>query len=346
MNWQFSNALKSFSSYEHEWDSRNKRVGNHILLDSRLIASLLRYYSNGQEILLARETSAGSGMCLLIKVGVGRWSTFQPSQAPIGLMMCETGRDPYQSLQELLRSLPGCALQISILQQDPAYSSFPRNESDPNIRSMDYISTSRLTTAGDFQDYWKSRSRNLKHNLDRQARKLHDEGHRIELHAVTDPDRIASCVVEHGRLESKGWKEKEGTAISEHNTQGRFYQEIMALFARSSEAVAYYLTLDGQVVASDLCVVRNGMIIVLKTAYDESVKGFSPALLMRKLIMEQLFQDPSINVVEFYGRVRDWHLQWTSDVRTMYHIDYYRNNIVTGTVSWLRKLRSDGTRTV
>jgi hypothetical protein len=66
-------------------------------------------------------------------------------------------------------------------------------------------------------------------------------------------------------------------------------------------------------------------IVVLKTSYDESVPAsLSPALLMREEACRRLFDDGRFKRLEFYGRVMEWHLRWTEEVRSMYHVNCYR----------------------
>jgi len=139
---------------------------------------------------------------------------------------------------------------------------------------------------------------------------------------------VRGAVREFGLLESKGWKGQEGTAIEENNLQGQFYREVLEAFCATGEGLVYQLALDGKVVASDLCLARGGMLVVLKTAYDETIEKVSPALLMRQDILQVLFEEKMIRVVEFYGKVLDWHLKWTDQVRGMYHVNLYRNTLV------------------
>jgi Acetyltransferase (GNAT) domain len=109
---------------------------------------------------------------------------------------------------------------------------------------------------------------------------------------------MADCVSEYGRLESIGWKAQGGTGINENNTQGRFYGDFCEHFSAAGEAIVFQLLLDGKVVASDLCLFRNGMLVVLKTTYDEKVEKLSPALLMRREIVRELHASSQIRVVE------------------------------------------------
>jgi hypothetical protein len=150
---------------------------------------------------------------------------------------------------------------------------------------------------------------------------------------------VIGAVREFGQLESKGWKGQEGTAIEEGNPQGRFYREVLEAFCAAGEGMIYQLLLDGKVVASDLCLARNGMLVVLKTAYDETIEKVSPALLMRQDILERLFEEKKIQVVEFYGKVLDWHLKWTDQVRGMYHINFFRNTLVARLRGLVKRLR-------
>ena len=146
----------------------------------------------------------------------------------------------------------------------------------------------------------------------------------LELARDRNVEAVANAVHEYGLLESTGWKAEEGSAVAANNIQGRFYREMLEDFCSRGEAVIYRLRLNGKTVASDLCLERNRTLFILKTAYDESVQGLSLGLLLHQEIFHSIFDAGNLRVIEFYGSVRDWHTKWTSDVRTMYHINFYR----------------------
>jgi hypothetical protein len=77
-------------------------------------------------------------------------------------------------------------------------------------------------------------------------------------------------------------------------------------------------------VAADLSVRDSGSVVVLKTTYDENFKSLSPGQLLHEDTFRHLFADPSLERIEFFGRVMDWHTRWTENVRTQYHVNYYR----------------------
>jgi hypothetical protein len=95
-------------------------------------------------------------------------------------------------------------------------------------------------------------------------------------------------------------------------------------FCRMGKGRIFRYRFGDQVVAMDLCIERAGVLVVLKTTYDEAVKVVSPATLMRYEIVKRLFDEGRLTRVEFYGKAMEWHLRWTSDLRTLYHLNRYR----------------------
>jgi hypothetical protein len=333
MSWRFHNALDSFPAFSKDWDDINRQMGNHILLDSRFFGPLLRHFGSEKMLLAVRYDAREPGMALIEPRRRGFWQTFQPGQAPLGAIhLGGHGDDPSQPIRELIRTLPGYALGFSVTQQDPDFTCFATLNGSAAVETLEYIQTPRLTIKGKYEDYWKQRSKNLTHNLSRQRRRLKEQGGVLEFAMDRSFETVADAIQEYGLLESSGWKGEEGSAVAADNLQGRFYREMLGDFCRGGEAVIYRLRLNGKTVASDLCLERNGTLFILKTAYDESVQGLSLGLLLHQEIFRSVFNDGKIRVIEFYGQLRDWHTKWTSEIRTMYHINFYRS-------AWVPKAR-------
>jgi CelD/BcsL family acetyltransferase involved in cellulose biosynthesis len=320
----------SFLNYAELWDRLNRESFDHILLDSRFVDALLGHFGDSAVKLALWNQGGDSVLALIRPSSCWSWTTFQPSQAPLGLIV---GRFPFAATKEPVRSLLSSTsrvtLQFSILQQDPVCSTFTAPGD-----SVDYIQTPRLTIQGTFEQYWKGRSGNLRHNLRRQRKRLSEENHELGLERLQSPSDMRSAVEAHARLESTGWKAELGTEIGADNAQGRFYEEILRRLASSSETVVYQLTLDRTVIASDLCLRRGSMLVILKTAYDQSLNGLSPGLLLHQAIIEDLFAGGEIGVVEFYGRTLEWHRKFTEESRQMFHVNIYRNE----QLQWLSRL--------
>ncbi len=340
MTWDFKPAMDVFPAAAKDWDALNCARGNHLLLDSRFINPLLSCFGGHHVLLGINRNSNRQGMALVVKQRPGIWETFQPSQAPVGLIVLGYRDETGEGLLELTRSLPGYALEFAALQQDPDHSCFPKSLNLPGVETVEYIHTPRLSITGTFDDYWNSRSSNLRHNLARRKRRMVEQRLTLELQSHRKPEAVAHCIREYAQLESAGWKGKNGTAVTEDNAQGKFYRAVFENFCDSGEAVIFQWRIDGRLAASDLCLHRDGMMIVLKTAYDEELNQFSPALMMREQIMRDLYQSGTIRIIEFYGRVMDWHTKWCEEVRTMYHVNCFRQPWVAGMRKLIGKFRN------
>ena len=107
-------------------------------------------------------------------------------------------------------------------------------------------------------------------------------------------------------------------------------------FLRRSAGVIYRYWYDDAVVAMDLCIEGNNSLIILKTTYDESISGTSPALLMRYDYFPALFHEQRLQRVEFYGKLMEWHTRWSAEVRTIYHCNIYRWGFLLTLHQWIK----------
>jgi len=329
--WHFQTALESFPRFRERWDALNAQRSGHILLDSAYVDCLLRHFGASDVLLGVQEGDPG-GIVLVRKKSAAIWETFQPSQAPIGLVIPGRTNDVASTFGSLLQSLPGYALQMSILHQDPSYVPFNAGQTTNQLDKLDYIQTAQIPLQGTFEEYWGSREGRLRKNNDRLRRRMAEKGLRLEFVEITEPPEIAAAIAEYGRLEAKGWKAKEGTAVAPDNVQGKFYRELLETFCARREGIVYQLRIDGTVVASDICLFRNDMLVLLKTAYDEEWSVYSPAFLMREDIVRSLYSRGTVKKFEFYGPLMDYQLRWTSEIRTLYHLTCYRH-------PWVKSLR-------
>lgn len=296
------------------------------LLAFDFVSALLAVFGTGKEVLAWHEDGSGTDvMAILAPARTGIWHTFQPSQAPVGLWLQRGTAPPGTLLRDLLRKLPGPGLVAALTQCDPMLMARPADSA--TLRTLDYIKTARITIAcaGGFDAYWESRGKNLRNNLKKQRNRLRQDGIDTHLEICRAPHQMAQAVADYGQLEGSGWKAVDGTAVGAENDQGRFYRSMLEGLAARGAARVYRYRIGGQLAAMDLCVEGGGCIVVLKTAYDQSLAHqLSPALLMREEACRGLFEEGRFERIEFYGRVMEWHLRWTDEVRTMYHLNGYR----------------------
>jgi GNAT acetyltransferase-like protein len=334
MEWDLFPACQTFEKYSGLWDALNRANGNHPLLDSKFVEILLKHFGSQKIILSISKDKNNPAMVFVEKCKFGFWQTFQPSQSPLGLILLGNHQTQEKQLSQLLRTLPGYAFGVGILHQDPEFSSLLGLQNSTTLEIVEHISTPRQNLCGTFFEYWGKRNKKLVQDLARRRRRLEEKKVPIELLIVQDPVNIEESIRQYAQLEERGWKGRQGTAVTFGGRQGLFYREILDYFCKRGEGICFQLLINRIIVASRLCAMRDGKLFMLKTTYDENYKEVAPGLLLHYEILKYLFTQGDIKVIEFYGRVHDWHKRIMDDERTMFHVNIFRNNWV----SMARKL--------
>ncbi|MCC8998086.1 MAG: GNAT family N-acetyltransferase [Candidatus Contendobacter sp.] len=332
LHWQNLPASALSGDLAASWDALNTARGDLPFLAAYCIVAALKEFGDGQErLLLAHDAQGPAAMLVLRQKRFFEWETFQPSQLPLGAWVARKEIPLVEVARSGQRHLPGLCLLFGITQIDPLLAL--RTPDTDNSLSTDYIDTAWVEIEGDFAAYWNARGKNLRQNMKKQRAKLAAEGIATSVRCLTNAADIAEAIGHYGELESSGWKAQQGTAIHRDNAQGRFYTAILERACQQSEGLVYEYAFDGKVVVVELCLRRGATLVVLKTTYDESIKVFSPAFLLRQEELEQLFAERRIQRVEFFGKVMEWHTRWTENNRTLYHLTVFR-------WAWLKALRS------
>jgi CelD/BcsL family acetyltransferase involved in cellulose biosynthesis len=339
MKWTFF-PVAEFDRWAPAWDCLSNQAGGSVLQSADFVRPLLACFSSGDELLAVGSDASGVHAMVLVQRNSGAvWSSFQPSQAPLGLWVQDRTATLEAMAISLMQSLPGFTLLFAVQQIDPDLRARPTD--GQQIGMLDYIRTARVTLSGTFEQYWAERGKNLRQNIKKQRNKLDKDGILTRLEAIVDPAQVPAAIADYGRLESAGWKAGTGTAVHQGNVQGRFYCALMETFLRRGEGVIYRYWYDDAVVAMDLCIEGNGSLIILKTTYDESICGTSPALLMRYDYFPALFEQKRLQRIEFYGKLMDWHTRWSTEVRTIYHCNIYRWGFLLKLHQWLKPRKKE-----
>ncbi|WP_114971806.1 GNAT family N-acetyltransferase [Rhodoferax ferrireducens] len=306
-----------------DWDRLNAARGNLPFLAGDAIVSALKILGDGSErLLVGYDGTTVVTMVLLSPQGKFQWRTFQPSQLPLGAWVAEARLQLMDVTRSLLRGPLGFCLGLSITQVDPHIA--PRAEDNPDSQHTDYIDTGWIDIQGSFDDYWSARGKNLRQNMRKQRVKLLADNVKLTMQVLRDHADMAPAIARYGSMESAGWKAQNGTAIHPDNAQGRYYRELLEHASLQGEAVVYQYLFDDRVVAMNLCLIRQGTLVVLKTTYDESIQTYSPAFLLRENELQEIHQQGQIKRVEYFGRLMDWHTKLTDQKRTVYHLTVYR----------------------
>lgn len=287
------------------------------MLHSGFVDALLKHFGTGQEKLcILKPTDVPQAMCILKPAGRGVWSTFLPSQAQIGptLMLDSSG------ISSLIRELPGIVGSVDLLCCDSAFGDLTAG-GKPAF-SKDHALTMNVSLNGDFEAYWALRSKQLKKNLRRYERKTEDDKVTRSFRRISSRAEISEAVSRYAQLESKGWKGKVGTALSADTVQGHFYTDVMKRFAERDSAFVFELWLGDTLAASRLAVCSPGMIVILKTTYDEDLERYAPGRQLLHEVIKNCFEMYPGSVIEFYTDANSDQLAWATGQRWIRHLNF------------------------
>ncbi len=334
--WEFHPARAAFPRFALDWDKLNMQLyDGHPLYDSRFVGPMLEYFGSGKEQLcILRTNGCVAGALILQADGMGRWSTFKPSQSQATALLVDDAR----ALETLLKALPGYAWSLELYAVDPRYS--------PDLSRIEVASlaSAQALTIGvdaniEFSAYWNERSKNLRANIRRYLNRAVNGFGMPVLAKMVSPVEMSLAVSRFGELETAGWKGQAGTAISIDNAQGAFYSEVLGRFALSNQAAVYELRVGDQLAASRLVIANDRMTVILKTTYDEALALIAPGrLLLHRVIQEQLDSQTG-KTIEFYTNATRDQYEWSSFSCVIRNIHLFRNDSFATAYSVLKGLQ-------
>ncbi|MCS6946183.1 MAG: hypothetical protein NZM12_01055, partial [Steroidobacteraceae bacterium] len=209
-----------------EWDQIVSAHGYPPFLQAAFLLRAIQVFPCPRGLLmLGRRDGTLRVGAIVVPAGLGRWATYQPAQLPLGACILASGLNWTNVLPQMAAVLPGPALQLSVMQQDPQ---FVRRPVDTGcICSFDYVPTAWIDVRGSYADFWQARGKNLRQNLPKQRRKIEKQIGQLAFEYVSDQREIIVAFEQFAALESEGWKSTNGTAVSVDNLQGNFYRAVL-----------------------------------------------------------------------------------------------------------------------
>lgn len=331
--WEVHPLSEGLVPFADRWDALNERLfGGHPLLDSAFVGALLRNFGDGRQYLcICRSDGADIAMGIFQPRSGGVWISFVPSQAQIGPVLVAD----LDLLSGLFAALPGLVNAIELLCVDPRYggAQLPRALPTAVVR---HAVTMSVPLTGKFDDYWGRRSKNLRHNLRRYGRRASESARELTSRVMTSPAEVAAAVSRYAALEGRGWKGQQGTALGSVDSQLSFYRDLMAHHAQRSQALVYELWADDCLAASRLLVAQGGLVVILKTTFDGSLREWAPGRMQLRGVIEDLFERTPGATLDFYTNASLDQLAWADEERTIFHLTVYPDRVRSSAASLLR----------
>lgn len=326
------------------WDFLNQKLNRGSpVLDSKLLSPMCQHFGEAPVLMAILEVNGADQGCMLLQKGrAGDWCLFVPGQACVGPLMFAPqlmASDIERVMSALFRTLPELAFRLQMPKQDPILAQLAGTQDDACIDRRVYGITTSVDVSGEFEEFWAARHKEVRRVIRKTLVQLEERGITPKLNVLTACDHMANAVSAHGQLESCGWKGQQGSAISSDNDQGKFYTQILESFAGVNGSYAYQLRFGDTLAASLLTIAQQGVQVVLKTTYDESLAQYAPGRLIDYMMLANSFSQQSIKMVENYTSSKGSDRRWSSANRPISDVDYYRGDVIFAIVRLARRLR-------
>lgn len=334
--WEVHRLSGSLTPFASRWDTLNERLySGHPLLDSAFVGALIRNFGDGEEHLcICSVGGVDVAMGIFRKRSAGVWSSFVPSQAQIGPVLLPD----IDLLASLFGALPGMANAIELLCMDPRYGGARLPRILPTT-AVHHAVTMSIPLTGKFEDYWESRSKNLRHNFRRYTRRASEAAGALTARLLTSPAEVDAAVTRYAALEGRGWKGREGTALGSTPQQLTFYRELMTHHAGRGQALIHELWAEERLAASRLLVAQGGMIVILKTTFDEDFREWAPGRMQLHGVIQDLFHRSPGATLDFYTNASVDQLAWATQERTILHLTVYPDRWRLWAASMIRQVK-------
>lgn len=183
-----------------------------------------------------------------------------------------------------------------------------------------HLSSPIVETAGvaDFSSRLSAKSRQ---ELGRLRRKMARE-YEAHFSLVERPTDLEHELQRGLEVEASGWKGARGTAVLSSPATAAFYQLMARSFHAEDRLRLSSISLDGRLVAFNLCLLDHGRLYGLKLGYDEEFRRFGPGLVLQHAEIERCC-DLGVEAFELLGEADEYKLRFSTAERRHYVLRSY-----------------------
>jgi CelD/BcsL family acetyltransferase involved in cellulose biosynthesis len=342
MDVEILRGLSAFNGLEEEWNQMLPHSSfNSAFGTFEWFHTWARHFAAPSSVLLvvARRKGHLQGILPLLKEKrhKGRWSWIvlrsmaNLQTVKYGFLLRREGSVDVLKpmLERLSQEVPWSFMELEFV---PASARWPDSliqGSHPHVagvRREVQMESPFLLLEGDWDVYLSARKKKVRRNWRYFEKRLRKAGD-LEFESLEGGECLEDAIQEAFRIEEKGWKGDEGTAIANSPRESAFCLELAQRAARENRLRLFFLKLDGQRIAFDCCLQHAGRFSVLKTGYDPDYAKFSPGRILRVFAVREFFGHPEQRLYDFLGARDGWKEEWTDDnAEPLFRLLLYRNS--------------------
>jgi hypothetical protein len=209
---------------------------------------------------------------------------------------------------------------------------------DHSSKHLSFIT--KNITADNFED---SLGKSTRHNMRRYWKRLSNDHGEVTFN-VTRPDSLEENNRNFERflaLEASGWKGKEDSAIQSRPMSKRFHKHMTESATLSSQLLWAQLTVNAKAIAMLLIIDRGDKLWVVKTAYNEEYKNYSPGGLLTYKLIHYAIVTPTLNEIDMITEY-DWHKRWKPAENQYYSLRLFSTSLKSKLVRKVFVLKDSG----
>lgn len=319
-------SVESIRAVAAAWDSLWQRSGVTMpTARAELVAQWLEHFAPGRVAqalvvehdgkFLAALPLAARRIRRLITVGDVTWNEWSPS----GELLLDPHCEAEAVLGRLLDGLTRLDWPLLWLDFAPIDSLWWR--SLLNALACRQISVDvhpryrigQVELSGDLDTYLSSRSKNLRRNLRRDARRIEEVGRmtlqwRCEFNAE-EIERELRLIFE---VEDRSWKQSRGQTVLRMPGMFEFYCRQARQLAEWGMLRIATMELGGQPFAFELGWTAKRVYHSFKVGFDAAYRDFGPGHLLRRAIVERLYQSRDADTIDFQGPMTEALAAWST----------------------------------
>jgi CelD/BcsL family acetyltransferase involved in cellulose biosynthesis len=186
-----------------------------------------------------------------------------------------------------------------------------------SVDFRDQSKTAQTVINHDWASYEAGLRGEFRRSRKRYARRLEEHGKtEVIVHRPTDPAEVDKLVRITFEVEDRSWKGTEGTSVLKNDGMLAFYQRQARLLAAQGQLEIVILEHDGTPIASAYVWAAKSLRFIAKVGYDEAFRAFGPGQYLMMRYLQRLHADPDCQIVDYWGRLMQWSLDWSTRVYT------------------------------
>jgi CelD/BcsL family acetyltransferase involved in cellulose biosynthesis len=210
------------------------------------------------------------------------------------------------------------------LQNCAANEAFPVGQWTMPAGSYLPLAVSGATTEAKLEATLQQVSLKRRNEIRRLRRKLEEQAV-VRVSCEEQPERTE--LDRFYALERAGWKGQQGTAIACDDRVRLFYDTLAQTFAERGQVLLYRMDYGEQTIAMQFCVTNGTTCYLLKPAFDEAFRKYSPGHLLVAEVLRDLLER-GLTAYDLMSPESEWKRYWTKTTHAQAHCYIFRQGFI------------------